>query len=87
MNPSQLPNLGPKTEAMLAQIGIHTAAEFMARDPYVVYAELMQAGTPVGLNGLYAFLGAQQGIDWLTVAQTQKETVLMRLDDLGLAPK
>jgi len=41
---AQLTSMGPKSEAMLAQIGIHSAAEFLALDPYDVYARLQQAG-------------------------------------------
>lgn len=83
---AELRNLGPKTEAMLAQIGIHTATDFLALDPFVVYAQLHQAGIKMGLNGLYAMMAAQEDLAWQTVAQTCKEAILMRLDDMGLAP-
>ena len=84
---SSLTSLGPKSEEILAQIGIHTAEEFLAQDPYDVYAQLHQAGIHIGLNSLYAFISAHEGISWLEVAQTRKEEIIMRLDDLGLAPK
>ncbi len=88
INPiSSLTSLGPKSEAMLAEIGINTADEFLARDPYEVYADLHRAGMQIGLNGMYAFISAHEGISWLEVAKTQKEAIIMRLDDMGLAPK
>lgn len=82
-----LTSLGPKSEQMLATIGIHTASEFLARDPFEVYRELHQSGIQIGLNGLYAFVSAHEDISWLEVAQTRREEIVMRLDDMGLAPK
>ncbi len=82
-----LPSLGPKIEAMLATIGIHTASDFLARDPYEVYQALHQVGIHIGLNGMYAFVSAHENIDWLTVAKNHREEIIMRLDDMGLAPK
>ncbi len=39
-----------------------------------------------GLNSIYAILGAQQDVHWQEVARTQKYEILLRLDDMGLAP-
>jgi DNA transformation protein len=41
----------------------------------------------MGLNSIYAIIGARENISWLEVANTRKTEILMRLDDLGLAPK
>lgn len=83
---SALPGLGPRSEEMLAAIGIQSVDEFMAADPYEMYAKL-KSTVGMGLNGLYAIIGAQENRPWLEVAQTRKTEILMRLDDLGLAPK
>jgi DNA transformation protein len=40
----------------------------------------------MGLNSIYAIIGARENRSWLEVAKTQKTEILMRLDDLGLAP-
>ncbi len=83
---TELSSLGPKSEAMLAKIGIRSASQFLAVDPHDVYRDLRQAGIEIGLNGMYAFISAHESISWLEVAQTRKEEIIMRLDDLGLAP-
>ncbi len=72
---------------MLAQINIHTVTQFLAKDPFEVYRELQLAGINIGLNGMYAFTSAHQNISWLEVAQTRREEIIMRLDDVALAPK
>jgi DNA transformation protein len=41
----------------------------------------------MGMNSVYAIIGARENISWLEVANTRKIEILMRLDDLGLAPK
>jgi len=38
------------------------------------------------LNSIYAILGAQQDVHWQEIARTQKYEILLRLDDMGLAP-
>ena len=81
-----LAGLGPRSEEMLAAIGIKTVNEFMATDPFEMYGKL-KSTAGMGLNGLYAIIGAQVNRPWLEVAQTRKTEILMRLDDLGMAPK
>lgn len=82
-----LKGFGPKSEEILARVGIHSVAEFMAADPYELYAQLKKTEMCVGLNSIYAIIGARDDMDWLEVSRTRKEEILMRLDDLGLAPK
>lgn len=41
----------------------------------------------MGLNSIYAIIGARENVSWLEVAKIRKTEILMRLDDLGLAPK
>ena len=82
-----LMSLGPKSEQMLAQIGIQTMEEFLAVDPFEVYRLLKAQEINIGLNGMYAMIAAHENISWLVVAKTQKEAIIMRLDDMGLAPK
>lgn len=82
----ELTGLGPKSEAMLGSVGISTVELFMMTDPYVIYG-LLKGTKGFGLNGLYAVIGAQENRPWLEIAQMHKTEILMRLDDLGLAPK
>lgn len=81
-----LNGFGPKSEEIFAKINIHTVDEFMAEDPYELYAKLKPM-KGIGLNSIYAIIGARENVSWLEVAQTRKMEVLMRLDDMGLAPK
>jgi predicted flap endonuclease-1-like 5' DNA nuclease len=42
----QLANIGPVTEKKLKQIGIFSRKEFLARDPYEVFATLREKVDP-----------------------------------------
>ena len=39
------------------------------------------------LNLLYALMGAQEDRDWRDIARERRSEALLRLDDLGLAPR
>ncbi|MEH6443225.1 MAG: TfoX/Sxy family DNA transformation protein [Oceanospirillaceae bacterium] len=82
-----LKGFGPKSEEILALVGISSVEEFMATDPFDLYKELKEKVKSTGLNSIYAIIGAQEGIHWLEVSRTRKTEILMRLDDMGLAPK
>ncbi|MET1255300.1 TfoX/Sxy family DNA transformation protein [Aliikangiella maris] len=84
---SDLKGLGPKSEQMLAQVNIYTVDEFMQNDPIEIYAQLKRTLPEVSLNALYAMIGAQKDIHWLEVRKNQKEEILIKLDDKGIAPK
>lgn len=81
-----LNSFGPRSEEILADIGINTVEEFMAIDPYELYARLKPI-KGMGLNSIYAIIGARENVSWIEVKNTRKAEILMRLDDLGLAPK
>jgi DNA transformation protein len=84
---SALRGLGPKSREMLARIGINTAAELQASDPFTLYARIKTVDAKASLNLLYALIGAIEDRDWRDVARDDKTRILMRLDDLGIAPK
>jgi len=81
-----LKGFGPKSEEILAQVGIESVERFMQVDPFQLYADLKQKVKGTGLNSIYAIIGAQQDVHWQEVARTQKYEILLRLDDMGLAP-
>ena len=81
-----LNGFGPRSEELLAQVGIHSVDDFMQRDPYALYQQLLPI-KGIGLNSIYAIIGARENRSWLEIAKTRKTEILMRLDDLGLAPK
>ena len=82
-----LKGFGPKSEIIFAEVGIHSVAEFMAIDPYDLYKKLKEQVKGTGLNSIYAIIGARDGIHWLEVSRTRKTEILLRLDDMGIAPK
>jgi DNA transformation protein len=82
-----LKGFGPKSEEILAEVGINSVDDFMAIDPFELYKQLKQTVKGTGLNSIYAIIGAREGIHWQEVAKTRKEEILYKLDDMGLAPK
>ena len=89
IQPKRLKDLngfGPRSEEILAEVGVHSIDEFMAIDPYDLYA-LLKPMKGMGLNSIYAILGARENVSWIEVKNTRKTEILMRLDDLGMAPK
>lgn len=87
MSISQLKGLGPSSQQLLAEVGIGSEQQFLATDPFEIYRLLKVGGHSASLNLLYAMIGAQQDQSWQSIKQTQKMEILMRLDDMGLAPK
>ena len=81
-----LEGLGPKSESMLASIGVDSIDGFKQSDAFDMYKKLKEQNVGVSLNMLYAMLGAQEGVRWQDVAKDRKTEILMRLDDMGLAP-
>jgi DNA transformation protein len=81
-----LNGFGPRSEEILAELGIDSVEGFFVIDPYDLYAKLKPI-KGMGLNSIYAIIGARENISWLEIAKTRKIEILMRLDDLGLAPK
>jgi DNA transformation protein len=73
-------NLGPKSKVWLANIGIHTLQELRSKDAVAVYWQVKQQQPAVSINLLYALVGAQLGVHWIRVAQTQKTELLIRLE-------
>lgn len=83
--PSSLLNLGPKSDAMLAVIGVHTADDLAARGAVGAFIALKAAGQPASLNLLWAMEGALSGRHWKDVARDDRLRLLMELDARGVA--
>jgi hypothetical protein len=65
-----LPNIGAVTEKKLQQIGIRSAADFLRRDPYDVFAELRQKVDPTLCRcALASIVGAKLGLPWHQVTK------------------
>lgn len=81
-----LNSFGPRSEEILAEVGINSVDDFMNIEPYELYA-LIKPIKGMGLNSIYSIIGARENISWIEIKNTRKTEILMHLDDLGLAPK
>jgi DNA transformation protein len=79
--PSGLRNLGPKSDAMLAAIGIETIEDLRNRGSVDAYAALVEAGRDVSLNLLWAMEGALTNRDWRDVAREDRLRLLLELEE------
>lgn len=82
-----LKGFGPKSEEILAVVNVHSVEDFMAVDPYELYRRLKKEVKGTGLNSIYAIIGAREDIHWQEVSKTRKTEILLRLEDMGLAPR
>lgn len=65
---ADLPGLGPRSEAWLAEIGISTVAELKAVGAVAAYRRLKHWNPRlVSLNALYALHAALNGLHWRAV--------------------
>ncbi|OZG72405.1 transcriptional regulator [Hahella sp. CCB-MM4] len=81
-----LKGFGQRSEEMLPLAGITTVEEFLSADPYEIFRELKGKVPDLSLNALYAMIGAQEDVHWQQVARERKTEILLRLDDMGIAP-
>lgn len=76
-----LPNLGPKSQQMLARAGIHTLADLQALGAVAAYVKTKRSGARVSLNLLWALEGAVTGLHWQDVAREHRTSLLLALED------
>lgn len=81
-----MPGFGPKSTHRLHSVGIMSVQELKRPDPFAVYAQLKRDVAGTSLNFLYAFIAAHEGIDWRVVQETRRTEIVLRLDDMGIAP-
>jgi DNA transformation protein len=82
-----LRNLGPRSEAMLATVGIHSVEELRRRGAARAYVELKRAGAVATLNMLWALAGAlepwPEGTHWRAIARGEARlSLLLAVEDL-----
>ncbi|WP_338846743.1 TfoX/Sxy family protein [Massilia sp. W12] len=82
---SALPGLGPKSQQMLAQAGIHSVAQLQTLGAVRAWLQVQTSGQKPGLNLLWALEGALLGQDWRLVAREQRTRLLLELDRLRQA--
>ena len=78
---ADLPNLGPKSQQMLALAGITTVAQLRKMGSVAAYARARQAGANVSLNLLWALEGALTGLPWQEVAREHRTSLLLALEE------
>ena len=87
MSVASLKGLGPRSAEALLGIGIESIEQLRVRDPFEVYAELRVKVPGTSLNFLYALIGAIDDVHWQEVKRTRRTEILLRLDEMGIAPR
>ena len=75
-----LPNLGSKSQQMLARAGITTVAQLQALGAVAAYAQTKKSGVAVSLNLLWALEGALTGMRWQDVSRAHRTSLLLALE-------
>lgn len=78
---ADLPNLGPKSQAMLAAAGITSLDSLRAMGAVAAYSRVKRSGANASLNLLWALEGALTGLPWQTVASEHRTSLLLALDE------
>jgi DNA transformation protein and related proteins len=82
-----LKGLGEMSWNMLRSVGIDSPEALLARDPFTVYADLHRMNVTRSLNMLYALIGTFENKHWQEIARERRTEILLRLDEMGIAPK
>lgn len=77
----QLPNLGPKSAAMLANVGITTLTELRERGVIAAYVAVKREYSEASLNLLYALVAALEGSNWKAVQRERKLELMLAVED------
>ncbi len=81
---SDLRGLGPASVAMLAAVGVTSAAHLRRADVFNLYATIKRQFPKTSANLIYAMIGALDDQDWRVVARERLTQVLLRLEEMGL---
>lgn len=73
-------------QAVLNTVGVTTLEQLQARDAFDLYTHLEPVTPGLSINFLYSLLAAQAGVHWQQVQRERRTEILLRLDDMGLAP-
>lgn len=83
MKISDLPNLGKKSQAMLAQAGIVTARQLRELGAVAAFIQVKRCSNGASLNLLWAIEGALSGRHWQDVAKHDRLRLLLELEQQG----
>ncbi len=81
-NLADLPNLGPKSQQMLAAAGIHTLTQLRELGSVRAYVRVKQSNVGASLNLLWALEGALSGKRWQDVAKDDRLRLLLAVEDV-----
>lgn len=76
-----LPNLGPKSQQVMAQAGITSVEQLRKIGSVAAYVRAKRTGANVSLNLLWALEGALSGLHWQEVARDHRTSLLLALED------
>jgi DNA transformation protein len=76
----RLANLGPKSAAILAAVGVRSFQHLRLLGSVAAYVLAKQSGAKVSLNLLWALEGALSGQPWQTVAREHRASLLLALE-------
>jgi DNA transformation protein len=79
---ADLPNLGPKSQQMLAAAGIPNLAQLRVLGSVVAFDRVKRSSSTASLNLLWALEGALTGLPWQTVAREHRTSLLLALEHL-----
>ncbi len=77
---ASLPNLGPKSQAMLAAAGITTLKQLRELGSVAAYAKVKATGVNATLNLLWALEGLLSGLPRQVVAREHRTSLLLALE-------
>ncbi len=76
----RLPNLGPRSVAMLQQSGITTLTQLRQLGAVAAFSMARRSGANASLNLLWALEGALTGLPWQVVAREHRTSLLLALE-------
>jgi len=77
-----LSGFGPKSQAMLAQAGIHSVARISELGAVKTFVAVKQAGCNASLNLLWAIEGVLSNRSWREVAKNDRLSLLLQLESI-----
>lgn len=82
----KLRNLGPASQHMLAQAGIHTEIQLRNLGAAAVFVAVKRAACKPSLNLLWALEGAIHDRDWKDIAKAERLSLLTQVEALERSP-
>jgi DNA transformation protein len=77
---TDIPNLGPKSQQILATTGITTFEQLKRMGSVAAYAKAKSTQANVSLNLLWALEGALAGLPWQQVVRLHRTSLLLSLE-------